>query len=340
MEIEQRNRLNKLIRRLEQGEFEGPGDPEEAFLEILGPLLSADGYELQRYYFREDPGVDHLAKRADGDSRAPTTIAIACKYYHRTSNISVSAVEAFLRAREMANVDRLLLISNVPHTEAALRAAEANNPFGVELLTMGDLREWVARQGLATELDGLSVDGMLRALSRAFARRVARDPDALQHLEWRDAERLLAEVFDGLGFDVELTPPAKDGGKDLILNCVFAGTRRSFIVEVKHWRSGHRVGPGSVTDFLRVIVRENRAGGVFLSTYGFTGTAFEGLSQVDRQCIRFGAQEKIVGLCTTYLRTESGLWTSAQPLPELLFEGTTDGSGGFRADCARSDEGA
>jgi hypothetical protein len=39
----------------------------------------------------------------------------------------------------------------------------------------------------------------------------------LDHLEWRDLERMMARVMEGLGFKVTLTPPSKDGGKDLIL---------------------------------------------------------------------------------------------------------------------------
>jgi restriction system protein len=100
------------------------------------------------------------------------------------------------------------------------------------------------------------------------------------------------------------------------------GSLRSFIIEVKHWRSGQRVGPGAVSKFLKVVVREKRAGGLFLSTYGYADTAFEALSQVDQQRLRFGDREKILGLCMTYLRMESGLWIASQPLPELLFEAT------------------
>jgi sulfur transfer protein SufE len=40
----------------------------------------------------------------------------------------------------------------------------------------------------------------------------------LEELEWHDLERTVADIFDGLGFLVTLTPPRKDGGKDIILD--------------------------------------------------------------------------------------------------------------------------
>lgn len=323
MEIEERNRVNRLIRQLEEAESLTAGEPEGMLLEILRSLLRADGYCVESYALPDYPDLDYLAQRDNGDERAPSRIAIDFKYYHRTSNISVHAVEGFLRSRAIPGINRLMLISNVPHARQAVAEAERNNPFGVQLLDMDDLRAWVARQELETNLDGLSIGGMLRALSRVFARRIAVDPNAIDQLEWRDVERLLAEVFDGLGFEVTLTSAAKDGGKDVVLECTCKGVRSGFIVEVKHWRSGKTVGHGCVTDFLKVIVREKRSGGLFLSTYGFSDTAFEALSQVDRQRLRFGDREKMLALCTTYLKMESGLWTSEQPLPEILFERTS-----------------
>lgn len=53
---------------------------------------------------------------------------------------------------------------------------------------------------------------------------VARNPNVLNHLEWRDLERLVAELFDGLGFQARLTPSAKDDGKDVVLTCEVSGS--------------------------------------------------------------------------------------------------------------------
>jgi len=52
---------------------------------------------------------------------------------------------------------------------------------------------------------------LIADLSQRLALLIARDPSVLKVIEWRDMERLLAEVFSGIGFDVTLTPASKDG---------------------------------------------------------------------------------------------------------------------------------
>ena len=83
-----------------------------------------------------------------------------------------------------------------------------------------------------------------------------------------------------------------------------------------------KVGQTSIKEFIKVICNEKREKGIFLSTYGFTENAFEGLTELERTQIRFGNQEKIISLCKTYLRVKSGIWTPLQDLQELLFEQT------------------
>ena len=160
------------------------------------------------------------------------------------------------------------------------------------------------------------------SLSSHLALMVARDPDALKYIEWRDLERLVAEVFSGIGFDVELTPGSKDGGKDVVVTCIVSNETISYAVEIKHWRSGNRVGNGAIMEFLHVIVRENRNGGLFLATRGYCDNAFENLTEIDRQKIRFGTEEKVVSLCRNYVRAREGIWSPPEQLDKVIFEDT------------------
>jgi Restriction endonuclease len=157
-------------------------------------------------------------------------------------------------------------------------------------------------------------------LSKRLAHLIASDPRGLEDLEWRDMERMLAAVFQGLGFDVTLTPSSKDGGKDLILECIVQGDKHSYVVEVKHWRSGQRVGKRYISDFINVVARENRDGGLYLATYGYSGDACEALTEVDRQSIKLGVDKKIISLCRTYIKAESGIWLAPSVLSDLLFD--------------------
>lgn len=175
---------------------------------------------------------------------------------------------------------------------------------------------------LDTEFSRSEVRLIIEAVSGKFAELIARNPTALKELEWRDLERILAEVFHGIGFKVELTPPSKDGGKDIILECRISGKRHTYIVEVKHWRSDSKVGNAAIKDFLDVIVKEQRDAGLFLSTYGYTSNAFEAITEVERHRLRFGDKEKVISLCKTYTDTKSGIVVSGELLPKVLFEHT------------------
>lgn len=151
---------------------------------------------------------------------------------------------------------------------------------------------------------------------------IARNPNELYMVEWRILEHVIAQIFEGLGFDVTLTEASKDGGKDLILECEIDGFPASYIVEIKHWTSGKRVGAGMLQRFLRVVVSERRSGGLFLSTSGYSGNAFEQFAVFERKMVRFGNDEKIVGLCQMFERAKSGVWSAPKELVEIINDQT------------------
>jgi hypothetical protein len=158
----------------------------------------------------------------------------------------------------------------------------------------------------------------VRCLSDKLAQLVSEDQNALDAIEWRDLERMLASVFQGLGFDVELTPASKDRGKDIILKYWHEGQRREYIVEVKHWRSGKRVGKRELIDFVGVVAHEKRSGGLFLATYGYSEDEVEVITEVERDTVFMGERPHIVSLCRSYVRLNNGLWTTTAPLHEIL----------------------
>jgi Holliday junction resolvase len=171
------------------------------------------------------------------------------------------------------------------------------------------------------DFDRSQVQAIIKSSAERFARAVAESPRELDAMEWRDVERMLAEVFEGMGFKTVLTPGSKDGGRDIILECVVSGKLHTYIVEVKHWKSG-KVTVGKVTNFLRIVVKENRNAGLFLSTYGYSASVFETLLTLERERLRIGEEEKIVSLCKSYVTAASGIVVPPDVLEVALFEGT------------------
>jgi hypothetical protein len=163
---------------------------------------------------------------------------------------------------------------------------------------------------------------ILRTAAKLLARLIAESPDQIDEIEWRDLERVLAEVFEAIGFQVTLTPPSKDGGKDLILHCIVSNAAHSYAVEVKHWRSGQKVGGSAMKKFIRVIVSEGHRAGLILATYGVMRRSIEAIVEEERHLIRVGEKEKIVSLCRLYQQAQGGHVFSSELLPNLLFRDT------------------
>jgi restriction endonuclease Mrr len=183
---------------------------------------------------------------------------------------------------------------------------------------------------LPGEADQLSdsVVSLMDRFVRDIIRVIARNRAELENVEWRVLEQVLAAAFEGIGFDTHLTPPSKDGGKDIVLECVERGTRRRYIVEVKHWVCGKAVPGAYLKKFLNVIVNEKHDAGLFLSTSGFARNAYDALIHLEHKRMRVAGKDKIVHLCRLMVMREMGLWTTDMHLTEALFEQTDVLSGG------------
>jgi restriction system protein len=155
--------------------------------------------------------------------------------------------------------------------------------------------------------------------TKRIAEAITRDSRALESIEWRDLERLIAHVFARLGFEVELTGGSKDGGIDVIITFDLNKVRKSYFIQIKHWKTP--VGPNEVIKFLNVIAFTEAAGGLMLSTNGYTRKAVESLSEVEHT-LRLGGSTKIHKLCRHYVQSENGMWYPPQKIEEIVLEDT------------------
>jgi len=168
-----------------------------------------------------------------------------------------------------------------------------------------------------------SVVILMEQLARELIRLIAQEREVLWKIEWREVERVIAVAFDGLGFDVKLTPPTKDGGKDIVLSCVEKETRKQYAIEVKHWVSGQRVRGVDLRKFLEVVVNEQHDSGLFLSTSGFAHNAYQAIAHLEHKRIRLAGADKMISVCQLFVRAESGMWIPNQGTSQILFDGTT-----------------
>jgi HJR/Mrr/RecB family endonuclease len=313
---------NKIINILD--ELESPNSSlndiqtKQKYMDVLSQLLSEEGYQFSHTRGPPNSVVDAVAFIPSAEHN----VKIQFKYYKSERPISVSTLREVVSAASRQNFHRLLLVSNTRFTPNVRDQIAHELPLAIELIDLDSLRAWATRLDAYQDDIGTEVRILMQNVSRQLAEMIAKNPAALNEIEWRDLERIIAEVFSGLGFDATLTPGSKDRGKDVILECEISNEKRSYIIEIKHWRSGNRVGHGAVGDFLHVITRENRNGGLFLSTYGYCDNAFEHLTHIERRKLRFGSGDKVVGLCRSYIKAKAGIWSPPQIMDEVLFEET------------------
>jgi restriction system protein len=297
-----------------------PMEAENVMIGILSPLLAEEDYSVTSLPVAHEAGFDLIANSLPSSKYQSNSIGIEIKHRHRP--VEVLEIRTLLGAAILEGLNRAVLVSNKGFTSRAKEIVHRDLPVQIELIDIDALKAWVNRIEIDSSIDRLEVDQILRVVSRRFAQLIAEDARNLDKMEWRHLEMTLAEVFEGLGFSVELTPGSKDKGKDIILECHVSGKKHTYIVEVKHWRAGNRVGQSTLKDFLNVIVRESRQGGLFLSTSGYCDNAFEMLTEIEREKLKFGNEEKVVNLCKTYVKADSGIWSPPELLTEVLFEDT------------------
>lgn len=166
---------------------------------------------------------------------------------------------------------------------------------------------------------------IVRAAMKAIPLEIAKNPQCLRDVEWRDLERAMREVFEQLGFETELTRSGKDGGFDLRLECEEDGETQIFLVEVKHWlASGKRPGSEVLSALVDVVAKAGgKTKGLLVSSSGFTGNVLSGRTEVEQHTVRIAGQNKIVSLCQSYLESLEGVWLPTTELSEMLLGGSS-----------------
>ena len=76
-----------------------------------------------------------------------------------------------------------------------------------------------ARDGFEPQLrrQGSAYATLVREMMESLAVKIAEGRIALEELEWREVERLVGTVLQGLGFKCLVTPSARDKGRDLLV---------------------------------------------------------------------------------------------------------------------------
>lgn len=319
MDSQSLDRVTDILNTLTTDNTIRPEDAETRIIEILTTVLEHKGYEIRSQEYSDDLGIDLVAVNDDIDS-----IGVEIKFSPQRRPFNAESLHRLIGKATQGGLRQYLFLTNSGLTSNALKLAREVASRNINVADLETIRAWIEGIRRQIERPSSAVRELVLHLSRDLIRLIAAKPQYLWEIEWRDLERVLAEAFEGLGFGVELTPPAKDGGKDLILTCSEHNTKKSYIVEIKHWVSGQGVQGQHLKKFVSVVINQRHDSGLFLSTSGYAGNAFEALGQVEYKKIHVGNKEKVLTICETYVKAESGLWAPNMTLTELLFDGTKE----------------
>lgn len=123
----------------------------------------------------------------------------------------------------------------------------------------------------------------LNSMTAEALSRIYREPQLIHELTPRKFEEFVAELLSRLGYEVELTPASKDGGKDI---CVarkdHLGTFM-YVVECKKYSPANPVKVNLVRQLSGVVQAERATAGILVTTSSFTRGARELEKQLSHQ---------------------------------------------------------
>lgn len=265
-----------------------------------------------------DPAIDARYRNPDNDPRGPYLLADV------TSPLIQSSLQYEWHGH-MPPKNRSWRYRRERAEELEAEGRIAFGPNGRPRLKRY-LSEAASKSDLRSEAKPPSrLEIIVRTAMKAIPLEIAKNPQCLFDIEWRDLERSMREVFEQLGFETELTRSGKDGGFDLRLECEEDGETQVFLVEVKHWlASGKKPGSEVLSAFVDVVAKVGGATkGLLVSSSGFTRNVLSGRTEVEQHTVRIAGQNKIVSLCQSYLESLQGIWLPTTELSEMLLEGSS-----------------
>jgi restriction endonuclease Mrr len=109
------------------------------------------------------------------------------------------------------------------------------------------------------------------------------NPELLRTIDPFTFERVIAELFQEEGYEVALTPPRVDGGKDIYVYKTDPLTKVMFLVECKRYAPTNKVDVTVARQLYGVVQQERASGGIIVTTSFFTKPAKEFAASVPYQ---------------------------------------------------------
>ena len=144
----------------------------------------------------------------------------------------------------------------------AKRAAYWENAFA--LISQFDLTE---------KHDSSTILQITSVVNDRLLEHLLKHPTYLRSMKPSTFEELIAELFHGFGFDVELTLSTRDGGYDIIAIGNHQIAASKYLIECKRYAETRKVGIQPVRSLYGVVNDERATKGILVTTSSFTSPA-------------------------------------------------------------------
>jgi hypothetical protein len=125
---------------------------------------------------------------------------------------------------------------------------------------------------LERKMDGKTIIECAGLIGQEFVRFFHKYPDELKIIDRRRFEELVAELFGGFGYEVELTKQTRDGGRDIIA-VKREEVQVKYLIECKRPDPGGYVGVRPVRELLGVRQDEEATKAILATTAYFSRDA-------------------------------------------------------------------
>jgi hypothetical protein len=314
------DQIHRYIDHLEGDPRQLAATVETHFFPVLQRIFFREAFEVrmeQRYAERRYPFmlVDLDRKRPD------VFVDFGFTVDGKAPMIPGPVLSALEDSAKDPRPPSFLVLRNKPFAPGTLAAYGA---YGnrLRILDFENLKSYASEAfAMAEQRDTHRALAIVRDMIELLIAAVAAQDISIADIEWRDMERLFHQTLRGLGFHAHLTAPANDGGRDILACDILVEEVHWFNIEIKHWRD-RSIGRREVAATLETAIIEGRRGALLLSPRPPGAAALSVRTDVHRDFLRFGSENKIVRSCRHYVSRDGALWTPLGGLRGFLFEDT------------------
>lgn len=139
-------------------------------------------------------------------------------------------------------------------------------------VVVGSFSSFSASFDVEKSVEGKSIIVVSELVGKELISHFHKYPKELKTIDRRRFEELVAEIFKGFGYAVELTKQTRDGGKDII--AIKSDLIKSkYLIECKRPDKGHKVTVHAVRELLGVKEDEKATKAILVTTAYFSPDA-------------------------------------------------------------------